>query len=87
MNVYFTLQGNDVISHVDIQSIDRKWVLVQACCLSHLSVCLSVCLSVGRSVYRSVQLVNCGKMADWSWMPFGVVSGVGRDSRDGCIRW
>jgi len=20
--------------------------------------------------------VSCGKMADWSWMPFGVVSGV-----------
>jgi len=34
---------------------------------------LSVCLSVGQSVWR----VNCGKMADWIWMPFGVVSGIG----------
>jgi len=31
----------------------------------------SVCLSV------SVQWVNYGKMADWFWMPFAVVSGVG----------
>jgi len=35
-----------------------------------LSVCLSVCLSV-RKVY-------CGKTADSIWMPFRVVSGVGR---------
>jgi len=26
----------------------------------------------------SVRKVYCGKMADWIWIPFGVVSGVGR---------
>jgi len=31
---------------------------------------LSVCLSV--------QKVYCDKKADWIWMPFGVMSGVGR---------
>jgi len=31
---------------------------------------VSVCLSI-RKVY-------CGKTADWIWMPFGMVSGVGR---------
>jgi len=34
-------------------------------------MCLSVCLSV-RTLY-------CGKTADWIWMSFGVVSGVGRE--------
>jgi len=34
--------------------------------LDHLSACLSV-----RKVY-------CGETADWTRMPFGVVSGVGR---------
>ena len=29
------------------------------------------------SVCRSVQKVYCGKTADWIWMPFGMVSGVG----------
>jgi len=33
----------------------------------------SVCLSVS----QSVKWVNCGKTADWIWMPFGVVSEVG----------
>ena len=47
-------------------------MLEQACRLSHLSVCL------GLSVWLSVKWVNCGKTADWIWMPFGVVSGVGR---------
>ena len=28
------------------------------------------------SVSRSVHKVYCGKMADWIWMPFGMVSGV-----------
>ena len=42
-------------------------MLEQTCRLSHLSV--------GRSVYLFGR-VNCGKMADWNWMPFGVVSGV-----------
>jgi len=36
----------------------------KVCHLSHLSVCLSV------------QWANCGKTADWIWMPFGVMSGV-----------
>jgi len=31
---------------------------------------LSVCLSVQR--------VYCGKTADWIWMSFGVMNGVGR---------
>jgi len=26
------------------------------------------------SVGLSVRWVNCGKMADWIWMPFGMVS-------------
>jgi len=41
--------------------------------LDHLSVCWSDCQSVGLSVCR----VYCGKTADWIWMLFGVVSGVG----------
>jgi len=45
---------------------------------SHLSVCLSDCrMSGGCSQFHD-------KMADWICMPFGVVSGVGRDA---CIRW
>jgi len=40
--------------------------MVQACCLSHLLV--------GWSVWW----MNCGKRADWMWMPFGAVSGVGQ---------
>jgi len=24
----------------------------------------------------SVQIVYCGKMADWIWMPFGMLTGV-----------
>ena len=45
-------------------------MFVQTCLQSYVSVDLSVCLSIW-SVY-------CGKTADWIWMPFGVVSGVGR---------
>ena len=30
------------------------------------------------SVGLSDRKVYCGKMADWIWMPFGMVSGVGR---------
>ena len=41
----------------------------QACRLSHLSVCWSVCLSGGWIVKRT---------ADWLWMPFAVLIGVGR---------
>jgi len=40
--------------------------MVRACRLDHLSVC------------RSVRIVYCGKMAEWIWMPFGMVSWVGR---------
>jgi len=42
----------------------------RSCHLSHPSVGLPVCLSVWRVYY--------GKMADWIWMPFRVVSGVGQ---------
>jgi len=45
-------------------TVKRKRLLVQSCHQTHVSVCLSV-------------QVNCGKTADWIWMPFGVVSGVG----------
>jgi len=38
------------------------------------SVCLSVCMSVCLSVCK----VYCGKTAEWTRMPFGMVSGVGR---------
>ena len=41
---------------------------------------MSVCLYVGQSVRR----MYCGKTADWRWMPFGMVSGMGflDDGRD-----
>jgi len=39
---------------------------------------LSPIPSVSLFVNLSVQWVNCGKMADWIWNPFWVVSGVGR---------
>jgi len=55
-------------------TIKRKRLLVQTCRQYCVSVCLSGCLMVGRSVWR----VYCGKTADSIWMPFGVVSGVGR---------
>jgi len=41
-------------------------LLLHNCHLSHLSVCLLV------------QKVYCGKMADWIWIPFRVVSTVTR---------
>ena len=59
---------------LSINTIERKWVFEQSCCLAHLHVGLSVC----RSVCRSVWWVNCGKTADWIWMPFRMVSWVGR---------
>jgi len=37
-----------------------------------------MCRSVSMSVGRSVRRVYCGKTADWIWMPFGLVSRVGR---------
>ena len=39
------------------------------------------------SVRRSVRKVHSGEMADWIWMPFGVVSGVdqGMDVLDGVM--
>jgi len=60
------LPKEHIISRVAIQSIERNPVFEQTCCLSHLSVGLSI------------QWVNGGKTADWIWMLFGVVSGVGR---------
>jgi len=59
-----------VIVNRPIAYMERKRVLVQTCCLAHLSVGLSVGLSDWR--------VYCGKTDDWIWMPFGVVSEVGR---------
>jgi len=56
-----------IIRHIVIQSIEHKLLLEQACHLSHLSVCLSVSQSVS-------PVDECGKTADWIWMPFGVVS-------------
>jgi len=47
-----------------------KRVSEQVCRLPHLSAGVTVCVSVW--------WVNCGKTADWTWMLFGVVSGVGR---------
>jgi len=43
-----------------------------------LSTIPSVGLSVGLSVSQSLRMVHCGKTADWIWMPFAVVSGIGR---------
>jgi len=54
---------NIIISHVAKQSIEHKRVAEQACHLSHLSA------------HLSVWWVNCGKTADWIWMPFGIASG------------
>jgi len=55
---------------------ESKWVFLQVCRLSHLSISLS-CLCV-RKVY-------CGKTTNWIRMPFGVVSRVsqGRGVLDG----
>ena len=38
-----------------------------------------MCMPVGQSVCRPVRKVYCGKTADWIRMPFGMVSGVGRE--------
>ena len=43
--------------------------MVRACRLDHLSVS------------QSVWKVYCGKMDDWIRMPFGMVSGIGREMR------
>jgi len=43
--------------------------------VAHLSVSVCVCLCVCR---LSIRKVYYGKTADWIWMPFRVVSGVGR---------
>jgi len=37
-------------------------------------MCVSVCQSVSLSVWK----VYCGKTPDWIWMPFGMLSRVGR---------
>jgi len=51
-------------------------------CVTEHSLGSSVGLSVYRSVCLSVCLseckVYCSKTAKWIWMPFGMVSGVGR---------
>jgi len=60
------LRCSSFISRFAKESIECKRLLVQASCLFHLSV------------GQFVRWVNCGKVADWMWMPFGVVSGVGR---------
>jgi len=39
---------------------------------------VSLCVHVYVSVCQSVQKVYCDKMAEWIWMPFGMVSVVGR---------
>ena len=59
------------VSRIAIQSMEHKRVLEQSCHQSHLSVCLSVCQLVCPTGY-------CDKTTNWVWMPFGVVSGVGR---------
>ena len=46
-------------------SIVSGVLILRTCRLDHLCVCVCV-----RKVY-------CGKTADWLWMPFGVMSGVG----------
>jgi len=43
-----------------------------------MEIQLSSLPSVGLSVGLSVRKVYCGKTADWIWMPFGMVSGIGR---------
>ena len=54
--------------------------------LTDLSPSPSVGLCVGRSVCLSVSVrkVYCAKTADWIWMPFGMMSGVGQGMGD---RW
>jgi len=51
---------------LSISTIKHKRLLEQSCRLAHLSI------------GRSVRWVNWGKTADRIWMPFGVVSGIGR---------
>jgi len=53
-----------IICRDAIQSIERNRVLVEACHLALLSVCVSV------------QWVKLWKMADWICILLGVVSGV-----------
>ena len=60
--------GHSVVSRNAIQSMEHKWVLVQACRLSHLSV--------GRSVGRSVCLSVClvGELWKNGWLGWWVGS-------------
>jgi len=67
-------------------SLSINIVSVSAHGIELSSVHLSVGLCVGLSVGRCVREVYCGKMADWSWMPFGMASGVGRGTRASCDR-
>ena len=54
------------VSNININAIERKRVLEQACRLSHLSVHPPLRLSVVLSGWW----VNCEKTADWIWMSF-----------------
>jgi len=62
-----------IISRVASQFIEHYGADLSSIPSVGLSVCC-VSLLVGRSIRR----VYCGKTADCIWMPFGVVSGVGR---------
>ena len=52
--------------------------------VSALGTQLSPIPFVGLSVGLSVRKMYCGNMADWSQMPTGVVSGVGRGMGSMC---
>ena len=80
MNGLFYLRGKRGLALFLAASltIKRNRLLVRSYRQLHASVCLFLCLSVSRSVGRSVRKMYCGKMADWIWMPFGVVSEVGQ---------
>jgi len=61
---------------INIASISTNGVDLLPSSSVNLYVC--VCVLVGRSVCLSVWKVYCGKTADWIWMLFGMVSGVGQ---------
>jgi len=58
---------------LSINTIEHKRVFLQVCRPCHLSDC------------QSVLWVSCGKMADWIWMLFGMVSGISH--RVGVLDW
>jgi len=49
---------------------------VRACVRAYVRACVHAC--VCWSVCVSIQKVHCDKTAYWIWMPFGMVSGIGR---------